>query len=116
MICLSISDKNHRKVAEGHKASFCLEDTECDSGVEQFFNCSNKGNQGISVGCADNYKNDIDCQWIDITDVPSGNYSIRVNVNPTRNVPESDYSNNAAYCRVKIDATTAIASDCSIGK
>jgi len=107
-------DENQVKVAEGHKASFCLEDTECDPGVERFFNCTDKGDQGISVGCADNYKNDIDCQWIDITDVPNGEYSIRVVVNPTRNVPESDYSNNAAYCRVKIDDTTAVPSDCSI--
>ncbi len=80
------------------------------------YNCTNKGDQGISVGCADNYKNDIDCQWIDITDVRSGEYVLRVNVNPTRNVPESDYANNAAFCSVKFNATSVTASKCSIGK
>ncbi|XP_065071306.1 lysyl oxidase homolog 2B-like [Rhopilema esculentum] len=107
-------DDKQTKIAEGHKASFCLEDSECDDGVEKFYNCKNKGDQAISVRCADNYKNNIDCQWIDITDVPNGEYNIRINVNPTRGVPESDYSNNAAYCRVKIDATTAVAKECSI--
>ena len=115
MIFCCLDDKQVKR-AEGHKASFCLEDSECDEGVEKFYNCTNKGNQGISVGCADNYKNNIDCQWLDITDVANGEYNIRVNVNPTRNVPESDYSNNAAYCRVKFDDLTVTATDCSIGK
>ncbi|XP_038573523.1 protein-lysine 6-oxidase-like [Micropterus salmoides] len=88
-----------RKVAEGHKASFCLEDTGCDAGIRRRYACTSH-TQGLSPGCHDIYAANIDCQWIDITDVPPGNYILKVTVNPNFYVLESDFSNNIVRCDV----------------
>uniref|UniRef100_A0AAQ6ANH8 Lysyl oxidase homolog n=1 Tax=Amphiprion ocellaris TaxID=80972 RepID=A0AAQ6ANH8_AMPOC len=89
-----------QKVAEGHKASFCLEDTSCDPGTRRRFACT-AHTQGLGPGCYDTYHANIDCQWIDITDVPPGNYILKVTVNPSQLVQESDFSNNEVRCDIR---------------
>lgn len=90
--------KSGKRVAEGHKASFCLEDNQCLPGVEPKYACVNYGDQGITVNCSDIYKHTVDCQWVDISDLEPGNYRIKVAVNPEYKVAELDYTNNAAMC------------------
>lgn len=73
-----VLDQGGSKVAEGHKASFCLEDNQCIDDTRPFFACSNYGNQGISVNCSDIYQHNIDCQWIDISELNPGLYIFKV--------------------------------------
>lgn len=102
---------SQRSVAEGHKASFCLEDTSCDYGYYRRFACTSH-TQGLSPGCYDTYNADIDCQWIDITDVKPGNYILKISVNPYYQVPETDYSNNNVRCDVRYTGNYAYVSGC----
>ena len=95
-----ILNQNSFKVADGHKASFCLEDSICDIGASARFSC--RSGQGISVNCGDLYGNYLDCQWIDISDVRSGRYTVRQFVNPTRESFESDYLNNEISCTIDL--------------
>ncbi|XP_039984970.1 lysyl oxidase-like 5a [Xiphias gladius] len=102
-----------QKVAEGHKASFCLEDTSCDPGIRRRFACT-AHTQGLGPGCYDTYHANIDCQWIDITDVPPGNYILKVTVNPSQLVQESDFSNNEVRCDIRYTGVHVQARNCRI--
>ena len=104
---------NGTKVAEGHKASFCLEDSQCDVRGARQYRCGRRSKQGISKNCGDLYGRYLDCQWIDTTGVPEGIYSIQLKVNPTQLVPESDYSNNAIQCTVSMDKERIHVISCS---
>ena len=101
------------QIAEGHKASFCLEDSTCVSGSVPHFQCS-RGIQGISVNCGDLYASHLDCQWIDITGMQGGVYILQHKVNPDRLVVESDYLNNVMSCRMNLTANinSFIVQDC----
>lgn len=80
-------DLNGKRIAEGHKASFCLEDNNCSPGSTIKYSCKNMGTQGISVGCVDTYLSNIDCQWIDITHLNPGLYQLKVNIYSTIDDP-----------------------------
>lgn len=62
----------------GFKNGFCVMDLECSGGGVGKFNC---GNQGITAGCGDIYSSGLACQWIDITTMPAGTYTLVVRVN-----------------------------------
>jgi Lysyl oxidase len=85
-------DQTGSLVINGRKQAFCLEDDEqLTPGHPREFDCLV---QGISVGWADVYAADIPCEWIDVTGVPSGTYTVRVAIDPDAQFPDSDRSNN----------------------
>ena len=80
-------------VLTARKQSFCLEDGEqVQPGAPPTgYTCLN---QGISRGWADVYGRYLACQWIDVTDIAPGAYTLRIVVNPLRTIAESSYDNN----------------------
>lgn len=65
------------------------------------FSCGS-GIQGISPNCGDLYGRYLDCQWVDITDVPLGLYLLRLSVNPDSLVAETDHGNNNVTCKIEL--------------
>jgi hypothetical protein len=88
-------------VLTARKQSFCLEDTESvQPGVASSdYSCLR---QGITRGWADVYSRYLPCQWIDVTGLPSGTYTLRVVVNPLHTLPESNYDNNVFTTSVQL--------------
>ena len=89
--------------ATGHKQAFCLLDS-APVGIPGApttprFHC---GFQGIQRGWSDVYSSGLDCQWVDITDVPEGDYTLRISINPDRVIQEADYTNNTAEIPVHL--------------
>jgi hypothetical protein len=89
--------------ATGHKQAFCLMD------VHPYPDTAAAGRpryvceyQGIQMGWQDVYDRDLPCQWVDITDVPAGEYQLRVRVNVEHVLNETDYENNEVVVPVTI--------------
>lgn len=65
-------------------------------------------NNGIQAGWADVYTQDLDCQFIDITGVPAGEYFLQLTVNPDGLLAEADLLNNTTYVPVTIPPTNCL--------
>uniref|UniRef100_A0A672MBR0 Lysyl oxidase homolog n=1 Tax=Sinocyclocheilus grahami TaxID=75366 RepID=A0A672MBR0_SINGR len=70
-------------------------DTSCDPGVRRRYACT-AHTQGLGPGL---YHANIDCQWIDITDVSPGDYMLKESY---QLVQESDFSNNVVRCDIRV--------------
>ncbi|MCA0238661.1 MAG: T9SS type A sorting domain-containing protein [Bacteroidetes bacterium] len=91
-------DENGSRLSIGTKNGFCVLDLECNDGGTGQYGC---GNMGISVGCGDIYGSGLPCQWVDITDLPAGTYTLVVRVNWDKSPDklgrlEKTYDNNWA--------------------
>ena len=81
------------------KHSFCLRDSDCKPGTVGQFGC---GNQGITANCSDVYGVNTACQWIVLPPaLPlDQEYILRLTVDPTNFIPESNETNNQVEVRV----------------
>jgi len=97
-------------VLPGRKRAFCLSDSlryVSAPWVPQnpLYDC---GFQGLQRGWADLYDAFLECQWIDVTNVPAGDYFLRVIVNSQGTLAESDFSNNTATVPVTLPAPAGL--------
>lgn len=91
--------------ATGHKQAFCLLDYDplSDGSGPAKYTCMF---QGIQAGWSDIYESTLPCQWVDITDVPGGEYMLEVRVNFDHILMESDFTNNDTVVPVTIPGNT----------
>ena len=99
-----------QSIPVGFKNGFCVLDLYCQPGSTPKFSCEY---MGLTAGCNDVYKSDVDCQWVDITDVPDGKYILAIRIN-WKNKP--DYLGNVEKRRDNNWAQACLELDRSSGK
>jgi hypothetical protein len=99
----ALKDASGATVGTGHKQAFCVRDSEpwtADAeGEIPLYNC---GFQGLSAGWADTYAWNLDCQWVDVTGLPAGDYTLVLEVNPTHAFPERSWEDNRVELPVSL--------------
>lgn len=95
-------DDDDNEVGVGHKSAFALIDLvpyADDAGPAQY---GFGAEMGISVGWSDVYDAGLPCQWVDITDVPPGDYTLELSINANQVVLESNFENNILQLPVTV--------------
>lgn len=90
-------DQSNHPIPVGFKNGYCVIDVGCFGGTSHY-GCSN---MGISAQCYDLYGSGTTCNWIDVTDVPAGLYTLVLRTNWAQRPDalgrhETDYTNNYA--------------------
>lgn len=106
-----VQHKNKTIIEEVRKQGYCFRDDKCflpHCEYGQKYQCGvfdhlNSRLHGITPGWYDNYHNDLDCQWIDITNVAPGTYYLGNDINPTGiYCQDSNQRNNRAVYKIVI--------------
>jgi putative cell wall-binding protein len=116
-------------VRRGTKVGFCFLDSRPwilslpnapQSGVYREAACGDSGDlsnrMGLSVGWADEYPANFAFQWIDISTLPPGDYTVQARADEQNWYVESNDTNNCAWARVHIAATDGPVSVLSSGR
>lgn len=99
-------DRSGPLVQRGRKISFCMEDSvkvESSAGPSRIPLCT-RTIQGITRGYVDVYSADLPEQFFDMGPLASGEYTIVIQLDPTRKFLEASRSNNLAWLRLRYDA------------
>ncbi len=70
-------DENGVRIPGGFKSGFCVIDLICKQSNNKY-GCAN---MGLTAGCFDEYSSELDCQWVDVTDIPDGNIVFVARIN-----------------------------------
>lgn len=98
----TLLDEDGKALVVGRKQAFCARDSariDRTAALTPKYDCEN---QGIQRGWEDIYDPSLPCQYLDVTDVPSGTYWLEVEVNPERVMTELRYDNNMARVKVTV--------------
>ena len=113
-------DENGKRIPGGFKSGFCVIDLICKESNNKY-GCAN---MGLTAGCFDEYSSELDCQWVDVTDIPDGNIIFVARIN-WGNLPdklgrvEKNLHNNWAQACLTLDRSSGqleitINEDCPI--
>lgn len=92
----------------GEKTTFCMIDTVSvnmelhHSGPRRYTQCGQRDTMGITVGWGDKYSYWLDGQWVDVSNLPDGDYVLVSTADYAGRLIESDETNNAAEVKVRI--------------
>jgi len=101
------------QVRRGTKVGFCLLDSRWMFGATPSAYseamCGDRGDlnnkMGLSVGWGDEYPANFGLQWIDISTMPPGDYTVQARTDEQNWYVESNEGNNCAWSRVRITAS-----------
>ncbi|RKG92110.1 lysyl oxidase family protein [Corallococcus terminator] len=101
----SLRDASGKETSVGRKQGFYLIDFTQYCADGSAFVWYDPGT-GISPGWSDVYTADTACQWMDITDTPDGEYTVRVGVDENHIVDEDDKLPNEVTVKVRLAGDT----------
>jgi lysyl oxidase len=89
-------DPTGADVVVGGKRGYCFNDDQCTGGKSPVYtDCGT--NQGLSVGCTDDYEPFLYCQYLDVTDVPNvmtRAFRLRVTIDTADLLPDPNRADN----------------------
>lgn len=100
-------DSKGQEVGTGHKSAFALIDLEQWSRKAGPQVYGPTLDMGISVHWADIYDASLPCQYVDITGVEPGEYTLALTINQSQAIEEASFDNNVLELAVTIEADDA---------